>query len=68
MAEQVYCKAFYTTRYLTYESENDAREKALEGVNEFLFKHDDICVINISEEWTQNRSYLKLVVYYKNYI
>lgn len=68
MAEQIYSKVFFAHRNTCYENEHDAREKALKDVNEFFFKHDSLCVMNIIEKWNDIRSYVELIVYYKGYI
>ena len=71
MAVQIYSKEFgagRNTSYYAYERDEDVRERVLKNSNEFFFKHDSVDIVNIVENWTEDRSFLKLVVYYKDYI
>ena len=71
MAVQIYSKEFgagRNTSYYSYERDEDVRERVLNNVNKFFFKHDSIDVVNIVENWSEDRSFLKLIVYYKSYI
>ena len=68
MAEQIYSEVFYANRNTFYENECDARKKALMDANEFFINHDSFCIMNVIENWNENRSHLGLVVYYKGYI
>ena len=69
MAEQIHRKHFIATRlYSLGENENDVRDKVLKELNEFLFKHDGVDVVNIVEDWFLGRGKLQLTVYYKDYI
>lgn len=66
MAVQIYNKSFCVWKKL-YENDADVRNKALEEVNEFFFHHDSVDIVNIIEEWQNNRDTVKLIVYYKDY-
>ena len=71
MAVQIYSKDFgvcRNTSYYSYENDEDVRKNALKNVNEFLLKHDSIDIVNIIEDWSENRSFLRLIVYYKSYV
>lgn len=71
MAVQIYSKEFGAGRnksYYAYERDEDVRERLLKKCNEFFFKHDRIDIVNIVENWTEDRNFLKLIVYYKGYI
>lgn len=71
MAIQIYSEEFYAYRYtsrLVQETDEDVRLKILYDINEFFFKRDDCDIINIIENWDENKYCLKIVVYYKSYI
>lgn len=71
MAEQIYIKEFEeirNTSYYSAESCNDVRNKVLKDVNEFFIKHDGFDIISIIEDWNKDKSYLYLIVYYKDHI
>ena len=68
MAIQIYSKEFCASRSASccsHEREEDVREKALKDINEFFLKHDSFGVVNIIENWSENKDSLKLVVYYE---
>lgn len=71
MSVQIYSKEFIASKNSSFyanEREEDARAKALEKANEFFFAHDSVDIINIIENWNDNRDLIRLVVYYKDYI
>lgn len=71
MAEQIYVREFVASRDTSYysgETCNDARNKALKDANEFFIQHDGFDVISIIEDWNEDKSYIRLIAYYKDYI
>ena len=71
MAIQIYSKEFgagRNTSYYAYERDEDVREKVLKKANEFFFKYDSVDIVNIVENWSEDSNFLRLVVYYKDYI
>jgi hypothetical protein len=71
MAVQIYSKEFVghaNTSYYACEGDEDVRRRVLKEANDFFFKHDNLDIVNVVENWNQHRDYLNLVVYYKDYI
>ena len=71
MSVQILSKEFGSGRnmsYYAFEKDEDVRKKVLQNVNDFFFKHDSADIVNIVEDWTENRTFLRLVVYYKELI
>ena len=68
MAEHIYSEVFFAHRNTFYDNEHEAREKALKDVNKFFLERDGLCVVNIIEKWNDTRSYVELIVYYKDYV
>ena len=66
MTEHIYSKVFVAHRNIYYDNEHEARKKALKDVNKFFLERDGLCVVNIIEKWNDARSYLELIVYYKD--
>ena len=61
MAIQIYSKEFgagRNTSYYAYERDEDVRERVLKNANEFFFNHDSVDIVNIVENWTEDRSFL----------
>ena len=71
MAEQIYRKEFNVSRntsYYGFENDQKVCEKALNEANEFFIKHGEFDIINVVEDWSEEKSYLSLAVYYKGYV
>lgn len=66
--EQLYSQTFFARKELHYEDRGDIREKALKEVNNFLYKHETLDIINVVEYWNGEEGYLNLIVYFKGYI
>ena len=66
--EQLYSQTFFAKKELHYEDRGDIREKALKEVNNFLYKHECLDIINVIEHWNEEEGYLYLIVYFKDYI
>ena len=66
--EQLYSQTFFARKELHYEDRGDIREKALKEVNNFLYKHKSLDIINIIEYWNEEEGSLLLIVYFKDYI
>lgn len=68
MAVQIYNKTFYANGNIFYDNKEDIHKRAVDQVNEFFIQHDRLDVINTIEDWSADREYLRLTVYYKDYI
>ena len=68
MAQQIYSQTFFARKELHYEDREYIREKALKEVNNFLYKHHHLDVINTIEYWNEEEDSLLLIVYFKDYI
>ena len=66
--EQLYSQTFFARKELHYEDRGDIREKALKEVNNFLYKHQSLDVLNTIEYWNEEEDSLRLIVYFKDYV
>ena len=61
--DEIYIEEFTVWKF-AFEDNKDVRNKALQEVNRFFDKHTGYKALNIIEEWSENKTCLRLVVYY----
>lgn len=61
--DEIYIEEFIACKF-AYEDNRDVRNKALQEVNRFFDKHTGYKALNIIEEWSGDKSLLRLIVYY----
>lgn len=68
MVQQIYSKEFFGSRNTFYDPEDEARRDALVEANTFFIKHNDVDIVNVVEYWNEDKSHIRIIVYYKDYI
>lgn len=62
--DEIYIEEFSVSKFL-FEDNRDVRNRALREVNDFFNKKaTGYKVLNIIEEWSENKTCLRLIIYY----
>lgn len=61
--DEIYVEQFAACKN-TYDDDRDTRNKVLNRVNNFFNTKTGYRVLNIIEEWSEDKSTLRLIVYY----
>ena len=67
MTAKIYNKVFFAHKISYLDNDQDVRGRAINEVNQFFTKHNELDILNIFESWSIDKSSIELVVYYKNH-